>query len=349
MPEQSEQVVRWGLLSTARINDRLIGPLREAERSELVAVASRSDERARVYARQRDIPCAYGSYAQLLADPDIDAIYVSLPNGLHADWSIQCADAGKHVLCEKPLALSIDQVDRMEQAAQRNGVVIQEAAMMRFHPQTKEVQRLVAGGAIGQVRLLRGIFTYVLDNPKDVRMDPEQGGGSLWDLGSYCVRFMRTVMQEEPDEVTGSGIASDRGVDLSLAAQMRFPSGAHAQFFSSFRAFAHVEGDLLGTEGRMQLTSPWVNHLERDIHVRVIRHDGSPRAGAWDDGMLNQTVDTTTHEKADGYRAEVDSMVSSILDGADPVIPLSDSRQNARVILALLDSARTGRAVRIEG
>ena len=344
-----EQVVRWGLLSTARINDRLIGPIRDAERSELVAVASRSDERAEAYARQQEIPRAYGSYEQLLADPDINAIYISLPNGFHADWSIRCADAGKHVLCEKPLALSLEQAEEMEKAAQRNGVIIQEAAMMRFHPQTTEVQRLVADGAIGKIRLLRGIFTYVLDNPQDTRMDPDQGGGSLWDLGSYCVRFMRAVMQEEPEMVSGAQIASNRGVDLSLTGQLTFPSGAHGQFFTSFQTFAHVEADILGTDGLIQLTSPWVNQLERDIHVRTIRHDGSPRNGAWDDGMLNQTVGTTTYEKANGYQAEVDSMVSSILDGSDPVIPLSDSRQNAKVILALLESVSKNRAVRIEG
>ena len=176
--------VRWGILSTARINERLIGPLREADRSHLVAVASRSEEKARNYARQQEIPCYYGSYEQLVEDPDTDAVYISLPYGLHTEWTVKCADAGKHVLCEKPLALTLEEMDQIEQSAQRSGVIVQEAAMMCAHPQMDYLQRLVAEGAVGQVRLLRSVFTYVLKNFQDVRMDPRQGGGSLWDLGS---------------------------------------------------------------------------------------------------------------------------------------------------------------------
>ena len=341
----ADQLVRWGLLSTARINERLIGPLRDVSRSELLAVASRNHEKAQQYADHWKIPRYHGSYEQLLADPDVDAVYISLPNGLHTKWTVQCADAGKHVLCEKPLALTTTEVDQIEQAARRNGVVIQEAAMMRYHPQTEYVRQLVNDNVIGSIRLLRGIFTYVLDNPQDVRMDPAQGGGCLWDLGSYCIRFMRTVMQEEPAEVVASQIKNNGGVDCSFAGQMRFPSGAHAQFFSSLETFAHVEADLLGTTGRMALTSPWVNHLDRDAHVHVIRHDGSPSRGNWDDGMLNQAKESKTHTKLNAYADEVRSMIASILDGVDPVIPLSDSRQNTAVAVALFESAEKGRAV----
>ncbi|MCH2131123.1 MAG: Gfo/Idh/MocA family oxidoreductase [Pirellulaceae bacterium] len=341
----SDKKVCWGLLSTARINERIIQPIRDEPRSELVAVASRSEKKAEAFAGQWKIPRAYGSYQQLLADNDLDAIYISLPNSLHTEWAVKCADAGKHVLCEKPLALTVEEVNLIEQAAQRNGVVVQEAAMMHFHPQTNYIRQLVADGAIGQVRLLRGVFTYVLDNPQDVRLQPNQGGGSLWDLGSYCVRFMRTVLGQEPQEVLASQVSSDRGVDLSLAAQLHFPSGALAQFYCSFQAFGHVEGDLVGTEGRIQITSPWVNQPGYDAHVHWIRHDGSLPRGTWDDGMLNQTVDTKTYGNTNAYQDEVDSMVASILDNAPPEIPLSDSRQNTAVILALLQSAREHKSV----
>lgn len=347
-PTMANQRVRWGLLSTARINERLIGPLRETDRSELLVVASRDREKAEKYADHWEIPRFHGSYEELLSDPEIDAVYISLPNGLHAEWTVKCADAGKHVLCEKPLALTIEEVDQIGNAAERNGVVVQEAAMMRYHPQTEYVQQLVEEGAIGRIRLLRGIFAYVLDNPHDVRMDPAQGGGCLWDLGSYCIRFMRTVMQQEPVEVVASEIKNTQGVDSSFAGQMRFSSGTHAQFFCSLQTFAHVEADLFGTDGRMQLTSPWVNHLDRDAHVHLIRHDGSSRKGNWDDGMLNQSVDSKTYTKINAYADEVRSMVTSILDGADPVLPLSDSRQNTIAVLALFESAKKGRAVKIE-
>ncbi len=343
----TDKKVRWGLLSTARINERLMEPIRNEVRSELVAVASREGKKAEDYARHWKIPRAYGSYEQLLADGDVDAIYVSLPNGLHTEWSVKCADAGKHVLCEKPLVLTVAEVDQMEQAVRRNGVTIQEAAMMQYHPQTNYIRRLVSGGAIGQIRLVRGVFSYVLENPHDVRMDPEQGGGALWDMGSYCVRFMRTVIGQEPQEVSASQISSERGVDLSFSAQLGFPSGAFGQFYCSFQAFGHVEGDLLGTEGRIHATSPWANQPGYDAHVRVIRHDGSPPRGTWDDGMLNQEVDTKTFPDTNAYQDEVDSMVTSILDGAAPVIPLSDSRQNAAVVVALLQSAREGKTVKV--
>ncbi len=186
--------IRWGILSTTRINERLIGPLRDADRSQLVAVARRSEEKARNYALQREIPRYYGSYDQLVADPDTDAVYISLPNGLHTESTVKCADAGKHVLCEKPLALTLAEMDQIEQSAHRSGVIVQEAAMMCAHPQMDYLQRLMAEGAVGQVRLLRSVFTYVLKNFQDVRMDPCQGGGSLWDLGSYSVRHTRRLL-----------------------------------------------------------------------------------------------------------------------------------------------------------
>ncbi len=343
----TDKKVRWGLLSTARINERLMEPIRNEVRSELVAVASRDRKKAEDYARHWKIPRAYGSYEQLLADGDIDAIYVSLPNGLHTEWSVKCADAGKHVLCEKPLVLTVAEVDQMEQAARRNGVIIQEAAMMGYHPQTNYIRQLVSGGAIGQVCLVRGLFSYVLENPDDVRMDPEQGGGALWDLGSYCVRFMRTVIGQEPQEVSASQISSERGVDLSFSAQLGFPSGACGQFYCSFQAFGHVEGDLLGSEGRIQVSSPWANQPGYDAHVHLIRHDGSPPRGTWDDGMLDQEINTKTYRDTNAYQDEVDSVVTSILDGVTPVIPLSDSRQNAAVVVALLQSAREGKTVKV--
>ena len=339
--------IRWGILSTARINERLIGPLREADRSQLVAVASRSEEKARNYARQRDIPRYYGSYDQLVADPDSNAVYISLPNGLHTEWTVKCADAGKHVLCEKPLALTLEEMDQIEQSAQRNGVIVQEAAMMCAHPQMDYLQRLVSEGAVGQVRLLRSVFTYVLKNFQDVRMDPCQGGGALWDLGSYSVRHARRLLQQEPIEVLASQNLRDSGVDLSFAGQMQFPDGAHSHFFSSLEAFGNIEADVLGTKGSIRISSPWGSQLEGVPQVDWIRHDGSLARGDWDDGMLSQTVDTTKYPNDNAYEHQVNRMVASILDGTEPVIPLSDSRQNTVILLALFESAREGKAVRI--
>ena len=341
----ADKQARWGLLSTARINERLIPAIRASGRSELLAVASRSDERARAYAKQWDIPRAYSTYEQMLADPEVNVVYLPLPNHLHADWAIRCADAGKHVLCEKPIAITPEEVARMAQAAERNGVIIQEAAMMRFHPQTLYLRELVAKGAIGDVRLIRGVFTFTLENPGDIRMDASMGGGSLWDLGSYCVSFARTVLQAEPVEVSVYQVTGDSDVDLSFSAQMQFPTGALVHFFCSFQSFAHIEADFLGAEGRLYADVPWVNHIGATANVRMTRRGNVEGTSTFSDGMDGRMTDTKTYQNINAYQCEVDSMVESVLDGAEPVISLADSWKNVATIVALHESARTGKPV----
>ena len=336
----------WGLLSTARINERLIPTLRASVHSELLAVASRNKERAEVYAKQWNIPHAYGTYEQMLADPAINVIYLSLPNHLHAEWAVKCAEAGKHVLCEKPIALTTEEVARIAQTGERNDVIIQEAAMMRFHPQTRYLRELVAKGTIGDVRLIRGVFAFTLDNPGDIRLDTNMGGGSLWDLGSYCVSFARTVLQAEPVEVSAYQVSGDTGVDMSFSAQMRFPTGTLVQFFSSFQSFAHIEADFLGTGGRIHADIPWVNHIGATANVRVTQKGNVQGRSTFSDGMEGHTTDTKTYDNINAYQCEVDLMVESVLDGAEPVISLVDSWNNVATIVALHESARTGKPVK---
>ena len=342
----AEKKASWGLLSTARINERVIPTLRNSERSELLAVASRTKERAQAYAKQWDIPCAYGTYEGMLADPVINVIYLSLPNHLHTEWAIKCAEAGKHVLCEKPIAITTEDVARMAQAAEKNGVIIQEAAMMRFHPQTQYLRELVTKRVIGDIRLIRGVFAFTLDNPGDIRLDTNMGGGSLWDLGSYCVSFARTVLQAEPIEVNAYQITGDTGVDMSFSAQMQFPTGILVQFFSSFQSFAHIEADFLGTEGRIFADIPWANHIGASANVQVTQSGGSEETSTFSDGMEGHTTDTKTYENMNAYQCEIDSMVESVLNGVEPVISLADSWSNVATIVALHESARTGKPVR---
>ena len=339
--------VRWGLLSTARINERLIPVIRASERCELLAVASRSEETAGRYARQWEIPRAYSAYEDLLADPDIDAVYIPLPNHLHTEWVVKAADAGKHVLCEKPLALTPAEVDQMAHAAERNRVVIQEAAMMRFHPQTRYLRELLEQQAIGEVRLVRGVFTFVLEREGDIRWDPAMGGGSLWDLGSYCVSFARAILRAEPVEVTAMQTTSPSGVDTNLTAQLRFPGDAMVQFFSSFAAFPHVEADLLGTTGRLHLDLPWVNQLDRSATVQWTRVRQEAGTSTFGDDTLRQTVSTHTFANVNAYRDEVEAMAASILEDAPTTISLADSRNNVATIVALLTSARDNRPIRL--
>ena len=336
---------RWGLLSTARINERLIPCLKRSERNELIAVASRSQDSANRYAAAHGISKAYGSYDEMLADPAIDVVYISLPNGLHTEWSVRCAEAGKHVLCEKPLALSVEEVDQLREAAGRCGVTIQEATMMRFHSQTSYVRNLIAEGAVGEVRMGRGLFTFTLERAGDIRLDPAMGGGSIWDLGSYCVSFARTVLQAEPVEVSAVQTTGPTGIDMSFSGHLKFSTGAFFHFFSSFASFTQIDADLLGTAGYLRLDLPWVNRVNQTATVCLVREAGAKEASTFGDGLGNRRTERKVFPEVDAYQDEVESMAATVLDGAAPVISLEDSRANVAAITALCRSAREGRPV----
>jgi D-xylose 1-dehydrogenase (NADP+, D-xylono-1,5-lactone-forming) len=331
--------LRWGLLSTARIHERLIPAIRASPRGTIAAVASRDGVRAAEFARKWSIPRSYGSYEELLADREIDVIYNPLPNALHAEWSIKAAAAGKHVLCEKPLACTVDEVDRMREAAAQHGVVIQEAAMMRFHPQTAKLRELVAAKTIGDVRSVRGVFAFVLSRPGDIRFDPALGGGSLWDLGSYCVSFMRTVLGEEPMEVHGWQRSGPAGADTSFSGHLRFPGGAFGDFFSSFETSPHIEADLLGSAGRITLDIPWATRPDAVSHIRVLRAGDSIPRGTFSDASAGQHYEEFAFERVNAYVEQITSMTATLLDGAPPVITLDDSRKNVQTLQNLARGA----------
>ncbi|MBM3262562.1 MAG: Gfo/Idh/MocA family oxidoreductase [candidate division Zixibacteria bacterium] len=342
----NKKSVRWGLMSTARINERLIPALHASSRSELVAIASRSREKAEGYARDRGIPRVFGGYQEMLDHPGIDAVYISLPNDQHAEWSVRAAEAGKHILCEKPLAISPAEVDRMIEAAQRGGVVMQEAAMYRFHVQTQTVQRLVAEAAIGEIRFIQCSFGFTLSRVLDIRLDPDAGGGALWDIGSYPVSFIRSTLRTEPVEVAAWQTESDRGVDLSLAGQMRFASGTLAQFTCSFQTLTHWHASITGSEGSIHLDQPWLNVVDTTGHLTITRKKTGGKAAFGD--STDFLTETITYEHCNAYADQVAGMEACILDGTPPVISLTDSRANVATIVALYTAAREGRAVRPE-
>lgn len=209
----TNQPLKWGLLSTAKINRALITPLRASPRNRLAAVASRSQASADAYAREWSIPTAHGSYEALLADPEIDVIYNPLPNHLHKEWTIKALAAGKHVLCEKPIALTVAEVDEMAAAAQQYGRVLAEAFMYRHHPQTLKARELVASGAIGRLQLVRGSFTFNMNTDVNIRLNPEMGGGSIWDVGCYPISYARHIIGTEPLEVFGWQLTGSSGID----------------------------------------------------------------------------------------------------------------------------------------
>lgn len=321
--------LRWGLLSTARINRVLLPPLRASERNELTAVASRDMARAKAYAEERQIPRVFGSYEELLADPDVDVIYNPLPNSMHAEWTIKAAQAGKHILCEKPLANTADDVDAMTDAAKKAGVVLMEAFMYRHHPQTLKVKDLVDQGAIGKLQLVRGSFTFKISNEDDVRLNASLGGGSIWDVGCYPISYARLIVGSEPLEVFGTQITGERSrVDESFFGQMKFAHDVYAQFDSGFRTPRRAHIELAGTEGTIEVLEPFQPYVNEKI---VLKRGG------------NEEVITIPGE--DLYRGEVENMAEAILDGRPTRMSLADSRNNVAVIQALLRSAQEGKPI----
>jgi D-xylose 1-dehydrogenase (NADP+, D-xylono-1,5-lactone-forming) len=317
------------LLSTARINRVMLPPLRSSARNELTAVASRDFARAQTYANERSIPRVFGSYEALLADPDMDVIYNPLPNSMHAEWTIKAAEAGKHVLCEKPLANTIEEVDAITAAANKAGVVVMEAFMYRHHPQTLKVKEMVESGAIGKLQLIRGSFTFKISDEGDVRLNSSLGGGSIWDIGCYPISYARLIAGAEPIEVFGWQITGKASrVDETFTGQMRFPNNVYAQFDCGFRTPQRTHMELVGDKGNIIIKTPFNPILNEEIIVTN------------DDG---KKIITTPGE--DLYLGEVENMADAILNGQPPRMSLADSRSNVATIQALLRSAQEGKTV----
>jgi predicted dehydrogenase len=325
----STHMLRWALLSTARINRSVIPAIRGAGRSELTAVASRAAERASAYAAEWQIPRALGSYEALLADPDVDVIYNALPNHLHVEWTIRALEAGKHVLCEKPIALRVEDVDRLLETSRRTGRVVAEAFMYRHHPLTQAVQNVVSSGRLGTVKSYRGAFTFLLTRQGDVRLDPAMGGGSLWDVGCYPVSYANLLAGAAPAEVVGWQRTSDRGIDMEFAAMMRYADGSVAQFDCGFAGPFRAEMEVVGTAGVLRIHRPF----KADENSALAFTSADDR------------VEAIEFARDTAYAGEVADLEAAALDGAAPRISLAESRLTVQTILALYTSARCGQAV----
>jgi predicted dehydrogenase len=324
--------VRWGLLSTANINRKLIPAIRAAQRGELVAVASRNLEKARTYAAEWDIPQAFGSYQAMLDSGQVDAVYISLPNHLHAEWSIRAMQAGVHVLCEKPFAITVDEVDRMVEASRQTGRALAEAFMYRHHPQTKIAGEWIRSGWLGEITVVRGVFNFAIAARDDVRLIPEFGGGCLWDVGVYPMSFAQYALGGPPEEVSGVQWVGDTGVDETFVGLMRYPGGGLAQIASSFRTPFHTHVEVVGTLGRLNLTRPFTG-LDDGRSLAFYPAEGDP-----------QEIPVPQQEL---YLGEVEDMHAAILDGAAPYLTLQETRDHVRTVLALYQSAHTKRPVQL--
>jgi predicted dehydrogenase len=328
------KTTRWGVLGTATIAvERVIPSMRLGERTEVLAIASRDAQKAREAAERLGIPRWYGSYEELLADTDVDAVYIPLPNHLHAPWSARAAQAGKHVLCEKPIALSVAEVRELIRARNASGVQIAEAFMVRTHPQWLRAKEILQSGRLGTVALMTGTFSYFNRDPVNVRNVPACGGGTLMDIGCYPITLARMLFGEEPREVF-SAIERDPEfhVDRRISAILRF-SSCDCTFTCSTQLAPYQRVHLLGTKGRLEieipLRAPW------DRPTRLLIDDCSSLHG---EGITIEEIPT-----CNSYTIQGDLFSRAIADGQPPAITLEDSMSNMAVIEALFRSAESRR------
>ena len=329
--------VRWGVLSTAQIaTEKVIPGMRRARHVELVAIASRTDESARRAADSLGIGTAHGSYASLLADPSVDAVYIPLPNHLHAEWAIAALRAGKHVLCEKPLALTAAEAERMVAEAEASGRLLMEAFMYRHHPSWVAVHDLVAGGRIGRLTAVDSWFSYFNDDPANIRNVLAFGGGALYDIGCYSVNLSRWLFGGEPATVAAATVRDPvSGVDVVTVGTLGFAGG-----LASFTCSTRVEPDqrvhIYGTEGRISIEIPFNVPPDRPTRIFVTAGGDPPVAPA---------TETLEFEPSDPYACELDAFSAAILAGAPAPVPPADAVANLRVIERLFAAgdARTQR------
>jgi predicted dehydrogenase len=323
--------LRWGILSTADIARKKVIPgIQRADRCEVVAIASRDGETARRVAGELGIPRWHGSYEALLADDEVDAVYIPLPNHLHAEWTIAAARAGKHVLCEKPLALDPTEAQGMVDACRVEGVVLMEAFMYRQHPSWQAVHELVASGRIGRLSAIQSWFSYYNDDPTNIRNIRAFGGGALYDVGCYPINLSRWLFGTEPDRVQAT-ITRDpaSGVDVLTSAVLGF-GDAVATFTCSIRTETDQRVHVYGTEGRISIGIPFNIPPDRPTEVYLIAGGDPPVAPA---------TEVLTFATADPYAVQAERFAATILDGAPVPVPPEDAVASLRVIERIFDAA----------
>lgn len=314
--------LRWGILGCARITRRgLVPGIQGSSSGRLLALASRSRETARAWAAEFGVPRAYGSYDELVADPEIDAVYVPLPNELHREWVLAAADAGKHVLCEKPLALDTREAAAMVEHCRRRGVVLMEAFMWRHQPRTAALRQLVAEGAIGELRLIRASFSFPIE-PGDWRLDPLRGGGSLWDIGCYGLNTARLFAGSEPLAAQAFARLGPTGVDLGLTATLRFPDDILAILDCSFEQPFRCAYELVGTTGSIEVPLAYLPPSKPV--ARLIAADGS---------IKNEL----SFDLRDQYTAMVDAFAQAVAEGGS----FPEPAENGLAQMVGLDAIRS--------
>jgi predicted dehydrogenase len=330
--------IKWGILSTAKIGlNSVIPALKKGQFTKVSAIASRSLDKAKVAAHSLGIPKVYGSYEELLADPDIDAIYNPLPNNMHLEWNVKIMEAGKHVLCEKPLGLSVAEVEEMIRVRDRCGVKAGEAFMTKSHPQWHDTRMRIERGEIGQPRLLQSAFCYHNTDPENIRNIPEMGGGGMWDIGCYCITISRFVFREEPLRVV-AGMELDPvfGTDRLASVIMDFPSG-QAHFGVSTQAALFQRMQIVGDKGHLEVRIPFTPPIDQSTHID--QDNGN---------YLPQAIQRHEYETVDQYSLMGDQFSRAIMDDGEVPVPFEDALGNTRVLAAVFESAGSGQWVEVK-
>lgn len=321
--------VRWGVLSTANIGVQVVIPaMQRGSYCEMAGIASRSLEQAQATASRLGIPHVYGSYEELLADPDIDAIYIPLPNHLHVPWSLKALEASKHVLCEKPIGLNAAQAQQLADAAsQRPHLKVMEAFMYRFHPQWQRARQFVQDGRIGELRTIQTVFSYFLDDATNIRNSAEAGGGALYDIGCYPISLSRFIFGSEPRRVSAIAEFDPRfGTDRLVSAMLDFGSGT-ATFTCGTQLSSHQRVAIFGTQGQVEIEIPFNAPADRPCRMWLQQGDGKR-----EEIML---------PIANQYTLQGDAFARAVLDNTSVPTPLTDAVANMRVIDAVFQSAKT--------
>jgi len=325
--------VRWGVLSAAAIGMKKVIPaMQHSDRSEVIAISSRDAGRAKDAAKQLGIAKAYGSYEELLNDPEVEAIYNPLPNHLHVPWSIRAAEAGKHVLCEKPISMTVAEARELIAVRDRTGVKIGEAFMVKTHPQWLRAKEIVASGEIGELRALMGVFSYFNRDARNIRNIPEYGGGALMDVGCYPITMSRFLYGEEPKRVVGTLERDpEMGTDRLTSAMLEFSAG-HSVFTCSTQLVPYQKFQILGTRGRVELEIPF--NAPPDRAARLYVDSGADLFGG---GRRSEEFPVK-----DQYTIQGDLFSRAIREGGDVPVPLEDAVRNMAVIEAIFRSGQTG-------
>ena len=325
--------VHWGILGAANIAVKKVIPaMQSGNFCEITAIASRNLEKATQIANDLDIPKSYGSYEELLNDAEIEAVYIPLPNNLHTEWTTKAAEAGKHVLCEKPLGLNADEVSKLIEIRNNTGVKIQEAFMVQTHPQWLEVRNLIRAKRIGDLQMISGFFSYFNDDKSNIRNKTEMGGGALMDIGCYCINLSRFIFESEPKRVS-SLIKRDEntGIDKLTSALLDFPNG-QSTFTCSTQLVPYQRIQFFGTKGRIEVEIP-VN-IPPDTPTRIFIDDGKD--------LYGKNIETIEFPAADQYSIQGDLFSKAIRENIEQAISLEDSFANMATIDAVFRSAKTG-------